>query len=202
VTPGGVTVRTAVAVEPYVAEMLAFIGAGTETVAIENVAVVPPAAIVTDAGTVTAALSLRSATIAPPAGAGSFKVTVPIEPRPPVTVNGFKSRDETAGGLIVREAACVTPKVALIAAVVVEATAVVFTANVAVVAPAATITLGGTVADALLLESVTAIPPTGAAEFRVTVAVVLLPPVTVVESRVTDKTEGAAIVNVVLRVTS
>jgi hypothetical protein len=149
VTSGAVTVRMAVALEPYVAEMLAFTSAGTGTVAIENVAVVAPAATVTVEGTVAVALSLRSETIAPPAGAGLFKVTVPVEPRPPVTVDGLKLRDETAGGLIVREAACVTPKVALIAAVVVVPTAVVFTGNVAVVAPAATVTLGDTVAEPL-----------------------------------------------------
>ena len=57
-------------------------------------------------------------------------------------------------------------------------TAVVLTEKVAVVAPAATVTPAGTVAAALLLNSVTAAPPTGAGPFRVTVPVEALSPVT------------------------
>jgi hypothetical protein len=192
----------AVVVEPYVAEILAVADANTGTVAIEKVAAVVPAATVTVAGMVTVALSLRRETTAPSAGAGSFKVTVPIEPTPPATVDGFKPRDETAGGLIVRETVCVTPNVALIVAEVVEPTAAVFTGKVAVVAPAATVTLGGAVAEPLSLDKVTVIPPGLAGALRVTVPLATLPPVTVVESRVTDETEGAVIVNVVVRVTS
>ena len=62
-----------------------------------------------------------------------------------------------------------------------EATALVLTANVTLVAPAATVTLGGTVAAAvLLLESATVAPPAGAAPLSVTVPVEEFPPVTVV----------------------
>src|SRR5438105_3470681 len=50
-------------------------------------------------------------------------------------------------------------------------TAFVFTENVALVAPAATIALDGTVAEVLLLERFTVAPPAGAAPLRVTVAV-------------------------------
>jgi hypothetical protein len=60
-------------------------------------------------------------------------------------------------------------------------TAVVVTENVAVVAPWATVTLAGTDAFALLLESVTTAPPAGAAASSVTVAVALpIPPTTLV----------------------
>ena len=72
------------------------------------------------------------------------------------------------------------------------ATALVLTVNVALVAPAATVTLDGTLATVvLLLESVTTAPPDGAAPLSVTVPVEEFPPVTLVgftetEERVTD----------------
>ena len=47
----------------------------------------------------------------------------------------------------------------------------VFTVNVALLAPAGTVTLEGTVATPLLLESSTCAPPVGAAPLSVTVAV-------------------------------
>ncbi len=72
------------------------------------------------------------------------------------------------------------------------ATALVPTVNVALVAPAATVTLEGTVAAVvLLLESVTCAPPAGAGPLSVTVPVEEFPPVTLVgfsetEERVRD----------------
>ena len=60
------------------------------------------------------------------------------------------------------------------------ATALVVTVNVALVALAGTVTLPGTVAAELLLDSVTGAPPPGAGPLSVTVPVELLPPVTVV----------------------
>ena len=67
-------------------------------------------------------------------------------------------------GLIVRVALRVTPlNVPLIVAVVVADTAVVLTVNVAEDAPVATVTDGGTVADALLLASVTTVADVAAA---------------------------------------
>ena len=73
----------------------------------------------------------------------------------------------------------------MIVADVMLATAVVVTANVAVVAPCATVTLAGTVADALLLDSVTRAPPVGAAALSVTVPVELAPPNRLVGASVT-----------------
>jgi|SRR5579872_6139501 hypothetical protein len=58
-------------------------------------------------------------------------------------------------------------------------TTVVVTENVAVVCPAATVTLAGTAATAaLLLPSVTTAPPAGAALLSVTVPCELTPPAT------------------------
>jgi hypothetical protein len=67
-------------------------------------------------------------------------------------------------GLIVSVALRVSPlNVPLIVAVVVAVTAVVFTVNVADEDPAATVTDGGTVAEALLLASVTNVADVAAA---------------------------------------
>jgi len=75
--------------------------------------------------------------------------------------------------------------------VVEEATALVLTVNVALVAPAATVTLDGTVdAAALLLESATVAPPAGAAPLNVTVPVEEFPPVTLVGFSESDERVG------------
>ena len=73
-----------------------------------NVAVVAPAATVTDAGMVTMLLDVVRVTTVPPAGAGAASVTVPVEVLAPVTVDGF-SESEKVIGLIVRAAVLVTP---------------------------------------------------------------------------------------------
>ncbi|MGA7786332.1 MAG: hypothetical protein WB997_16940, partial [Candidatus Acidiferrales bacterium] len=66
---------------------------------------VAPAATVTLTGTVAAAvLLLASVTTAPPAGAAALKLTVPVDPTPPVTLDGFTEIEETTGGLTVSEA--------------------------------------------------------------------------------------------------
>ena len=73
--------------------------------------------------------------------------------------------------------------------VVDAATAPVVTLKVALVAPAGTVTLGGTATAALLLESVTCAPPAGAAALSVAVPVAVPPPVTL--AGVTASTESA-----------
>src|SRR6266404_3612314 len=75
--------------------------------------------------------------------------------------------------------------------VVDAATALVFTGNVALVAPAGTGTLEGKLAAPLLLASATCAPPAGAGPLSVTVPVEEFPPVTLVgfsesEERETD----------------
>jgi hypothetical protein len=71
--------------------------------------------------------------------------------------------------------------VAEIVTLVFDQTRCVFTVKVALVLPACTVTLDGTVAtDVLLLVSVTVAPLEGAAPVSVTVPVELLPPLTLV----------------------
>ena len=77
--------------------------------------------------------------------------------------------------------------------VVDASTALVLTVNVALVAPAATVTLDGTLAAVvLLLESVTTAPPDGAAPLKVTVPVEEFPPVTLVGFSESDERETGA----------
>ncbi len=67
----------------------------------------------------------------------------------------------------------------------------VLTVNVALVAPAATVTLDGTVAAAvLLLESATVAPPAGAGPLNVTAPVEGVPPMTLVGFSVSDERVG------------
>ena len=76
---------------------------------------------------------------------------------------------------------------------VLAATGCVLTVNVAVVAPAATVTEAGTPAAGLLVESVTTAPPAGAAPFRVTVPVAEPPPATLDDASDTDLSSGCAV---------
>ena len=70
-------------------------------------------------------------------------------------------------------------------------TTLVATVNVALVAPAATVTLAGVLATVvLLLESVTVAPPDGAAAVKVTVPVDEFPPVTLVGFSVSEERVG------------
>ena len=76
--------------------------------------------------------------------------------------------------------------------VVDAATALVFTGKVALVAPAGTATLEGTLAAPLLLESATCAPPAGASPLSVTVPVEdCTPPITLVGFSVSEEREGA-----------
>ena len=84
------------------------------------------------------------------------------------------------------------------------ATALVLTGKVALVAPAATVTLPATVATAgLLLDSVTCAPPPGAGPSSVTVPVELPPPPTFVGLSASEerRTSGGFTVSVAGRVT-
>ncbi len=72
-----------------------------------------------------------------------------------------------------------------------EATPVVAMENVPDVCPAGIVMLGGTVAAGLLVESLTSRPAVGAAALRVTVAVDGVPPVTMLELRLTLETLGS-----------
>ena len=86
-----------------------------------------------------------------------------------------------AGGFTVSVAVRVTPaKTAESVAEIDAVTVLVVTVKLALVAPAGTVTLAGTVTALELSESATTAPPLGAAEAKVTVPVEELPPVTVV----------------------
>src|SRR5262245_32023585 len=162
-----------------------------------KVALVLPAATVTLAGTLAAPLLLDSATCAPPAGAGPLSVTVPVDDcAPPVTLVGFRVSEATVGsggGITVSEADRLTPpKDAEMVTVVDVDTVLVLTVKVALVLPAATVTLAGTLAAALLLDSATCAPPAGAGHLRA------IPPrrssdlpVTLVGFRVSEATVGS-----------
>ena len=72
--------------------------------------------------------------------------------------------------------------------------------KVAVVAFASTVTLAGTCAAALLLDSVTTVPLDGALPFKVTVPVEEAPPTTETGLRATEVRVAAVTVNPALRV--
>lgn len=152
-----------------------------------NVALATFAGTVTDAGTcATAVLVLESVTtVAAPAAEAS--VTVPCTLWPPTTwleasVSDVSCRPAGAGSVTVIDANWETPpNAALIVTDVANATVCAVMVNVAVVAPAARATLGGTVATlVLLLERATEAPPAGAAAFNVTVPVAVPPLLTTV----------------------
>jgi len=164
------------------------VDAVTTLVLAVNVALVAPAATVTLAGTrATVVLLLESTICAPPVGAGPLKVTVPVEEFPPTTLAGLTVNDVGVGagggtGLTVSDAVLLTPpRVAEIVTVVDALTTLVLTANAALVAPAAIVTLAGVRATTvLLLESAICAPPVGAGPLNVTVPVDEFPPTTLV----------------------
>jgi hypothetical protein len=128
----------------------------TATVVTVKVAVVAPVATVTEAGTVAELELLLRLTASPPVGAAEEIVTVPVEEAPPVTDVGLSESAVGTGAVMVRVAVCEELlAVAVIVALVFAETAIVVTVKVAVVAPAATVTEDGTVAELLLLESET-----------------------------------------------
>ena len=69
--------------------MVGDINALTAAVVTLKVALVAPAGMVTLAATCAAALLLDRLTETPPLGAGPLSVTVPVEPCPPVTIEGL-----------------------------------------------------------------------------------------------------------------
>src|SRR5437870_2294338 len=164
-----------------------------------NVALLAPAATVTLAGTVAVdVLLLVRVTAAPPAGAGPLSVTVPVEDcAPPVTVVGFSVSVESVGracGATVGGAGVVTgAEDAEVVTGVDVVTALLVTVNVALLAPAATVTLESTLAATLSLESNTCAPPASAGPLSVTVPVEdCTPPVTLVGFSVSVESVGRA----------
>src|SRR5262249_46654900 len=148
-----------------------------------KVALVAPAAMVTLAGTVAAGLASLRVISAPPAGATPVSVTVAVEVLPLTTDAGFRVKVLRGPGFTVSTAVFSPVKLALIVTAVLEVTPTLVTVNVPVVAPAATVTVAGTVAAGLLEASETAAPPVGAAAFNVTVPVLVAPDITAIGAR-------------------
>jgi hypothetical protein len=163
-----------------------------------NVAVVAPARTVTVAGTVAVVLLEVRATVKPPVGAGPLIVTVAVEPLPLTTEVGASEMADATGGLTVRVAVCgvAVPMTPVIVSDLAAVTAVVLAVNVAVDAPARTVTVAGTVADESLDVRLTVVPAVGAGPVRVTVPVEEVPPVTVAGFRLTPLSVAAWTVRV------
>lgn len=87
-------------------------------------------------------------------------------------------------------------KVAEIVALFCALTALVFTAKVTELLPAATVTDAGTVATVTLLDTLTTKPPVGATPFKETVPTDELPPRTELGESVTEERVGGVIVRV------
>src|SRR5262249_13694324 len=150
-----------------------------------KVALSAPAGTVTLGGTLaTVALLLDSVTTAPPVGAAVVRVTVPVLGEPPTTLAGATLTEDRLGaaatGLTVSTARRVTPaKLPEIESTVEAVTVVVVMVKVALVIPAATVTVAGTAAtEVLALLRPTTAPPVGAAAVSVTVPCEALPPTT------------------------
>lgn len=104
---------------------------------------------------------------------------VAVEEPPPLTVAGERLRLLIVAGVTVSAAVCCPPpRLAVMVTGVLPDTAEVDTVNVADVAPAATVTLPGTVALLLLDDRATDVPPGPAAPVSITVPVELVPPST------------------------
>lgn len=109
-TCGGLSVRVAMAETLLsVAEMVTVAATATVELVTVKFALVAPAATVTLSGVAVDKLLSDSATETPPAGAGPFRVTVPMAEVPPVTVAGVIVRLAGVSGLIVSVAVRVTP---------------------------------------------------------------------------------------------
>jgi hypothetical protein len=182
------------ALPPNEAVMVTAVVADTELVVTENVTATASAGTVTLAGTVTEGESEVNVTTAPPGSAAAVKTTLPVAEAPPTAfcvVKETKERDGTGAGVTASVALRVVPSVAEIVAVVAVVTALVFTGNVALLAPAGTVTLAGTVTAVELSERGTTSPPAGAEEFSTTVPVAAVPPATLDGPTVTEESEGA-----------
>jgi hypothetical protein len=198
VTVGALIVReAALETELNVPVMVVEVLGATGVVETVNVPLVAPEGIVTVLGTVADAELLVSETVRPLLGAAEPIVAVPVEELPPVTDVGATVIDAKTGGAIVRiSLAEVLFALAVIVADVLLGTGAVVTANVAVVAPDATVTELGTVAKLLLLERLTTKPEPGATEEIVTTPVEVAPPVSDVGLNASDETFGLEIVRV------
>jgi hypothetical protein len=133
----------------------------------------------------TAVLLLLRDTTMPLDGAALVSVAVPCEALPPATLVGFSTIAPSAGlgggaaaAFTANDVAALSRRSPEIVTAVSAVTTDVATGNVAVAAPAGTVTVVGTVAAPLELKSCTGAPPPGAALCSVTVPVDAAPPLT------------------------
>lgn len=154
----------------------------TPDVVTPNVAVVAPAATVTELGTVTDELFADKLTTVPPVGAGTSNVTVPVGLLPPTIDVGETLTDDRPPGLTVKVPVTVVVFVAEIVTVCAEDTPSVVIVKFVFEVCAGIVTVAGTVAaDVLELKRVTTDPDGPALPLRwiFAVTVVELPPITV-----------------------
>jgi len=181
VTTGGATVSPADDVVPLGSFAVIVTGVLADTGNEEtlNVPLVAAPAMVKLAGTVAAlVLLLVSVTLRPAEGAGPFRVTVPIEPLPPVSVPGTNVNDVNTAGLTVKDLLRLLPlSVAFTWTFSAVATPTQVRMKVPADFPAEIVTVAGTVTDGLELVREIETPPEGAASLIATVPVDLAPPV-------------------------
>jgi hypothetical protein len=138
-----------------------------------------------------------SVTTNPPAGAAAVNATIPCDELPPTTDEGLTDTPDSAAGAgdedgvtIIGAERVTPPHVPEIVDDVEAVTDVVATVKLAVVEPAATVTLAGTEVAVELSESETSAPPLGAAALSVTVPLDELPPTTLLGLTDTDESDA------------
>jgi hypothetical protein len=175
--------------------IVAVVFAATGEVAAVKAPLTAPPRTVTLDGTAAAPLFEASATDTPPVGAARLSVTVPVAFAAPYRLAGASPTESSAGGGAVtrRFAVLLAPaNVAVMLAVASVFTGVVVTVKLAVINPAATVTLAGTETAAMLEETGRETPPDPAAAVSVTVPVIAAPPWTLDGERLSVARDGSA----------
>jgi hypothetical protein len=162
----GATVTVAVVLPLSVAVRVTVWELATVPAVAVNIAEVAVAGTATDAGTGSAVVLFDpSVTVLPPAGAGRVRVTVHVVAPPGLRLVGLQTSDDTAGfGVTVTVAVVLPPSVAVRVTVCDVETEPAVAVNVVEVVVAGTVTDAGTGSAVVLFEeSVTVLPPAGAA---------------------------------------
>ena len=167
---------------------------------IEAVPVEDPIATEIDAGTVDDVEEELRVTVTALLLGTAFNVTVTVVAAPPTNVEGDRLTDTTVNGVTARAAVLdVLFDVAVMVVEVEVVTTKCVTVNVAVVAPAGTVTEAATVAaevDELLRVTTLPLGPAGLLRVTVPVIVTLQPPTTVEDDKARLDTVAAVIVSV------